>query len=278
MTAGRDLRRYARLFAVEVRHDFFESGVCPRVSLRETAASARRMHNLGLLRRDFEGGMAVFGDGTAAGEAVTLEFALDTTDRAFGQYTDLDGIGAGAVLGFDSAAAAAALPDGAIPLQKGGVVTAADVIEPADGGWEIPSPPPLGLVRIHATVPAGGTGVEAGPRHLIVFRARSRFWKYYVLGREEADPPPSIRDDDEQVEFELTGPALLPGNRRAVTLRSKAPIALRDRPAQRFQLRVKTPVGERVLVKRLAVASPHLLGKETIDGSVVTVSEIYVNL
>jgi len=31
-------------------------------------------------------------------------------------------------------------------------------------------------------------------------------------------------------------------------------------------------------VKRLAVATPQLLGKETIDGREVVVSEIYVNL
>lgn len=279
MTSPPRVQRWSRVFTVEARHEYFANGICPGLVLRETPDTARAMVNLGLVRRDIAGGIAVFSDGTASADARDLEFFLETTDPAFHSYTEIEGLGGDAVLAFDSSRCAGPQPDGTCRLHAAPEASAADRLDPSVSGTAfVPGSRPVALVRIRVASPAQGAGLLAGVRHVIAFRARRRYWKYYVLGQEASEPPPSIRDADAQEEFEPAAPALLAGDRPAVTLRSKAPIALRERPAQRFQLRVRTPAGERVLVKRLAVATPHLLGKETIDGREVVVSEIYVNL
>ncbi len=279
MSSPPRLLRWSRLFTVEVRHEYFANGICPGLVLRETPETSRAMVNLGLVRRDLAGGIAVFSDGSAPQDGFDLDFLLETTDPAFHSYTEIEGLAGAAALAFDSSRCAVPQLDGTCRLHIAPEASAADCMESgaARSGFK-PGVPPVALVRIRATPPAEAASLLSGTRHVIAFRARRRYWKYFVLGQDASDPPPSIRDADMQEEFEPAVPALLAGDRPAVTLRSKAPIALRERPAQRFQLRVRTPAGERVLVKRLAVATPQLLGKETIDGREVVVSEIYVNL
>lgn len=136
--------------------------------------------------------------------------------------------------------------------------------------------PPLGLLALRITAADlrdDGPGLDF---HL-TFRSRRTLWKYVVLGAPSGVAP-TIRDADGNVAFEPAGAAQVPGGREAVTLRSTEPIALRERGTQRFQLRAQTSAGERVLVKRLAVASPRQLGRDTVDGREVAVSEIYINL
>ena len=87
-----------------------------------------------------------------------------------------------------------------------------------------------------------------------------------------------IRDADGQVEFEPAAPTLLPGDTGAMAIRSTVAIALKKHSPRRFQLMEATPHGERVLIGRLAVASPGTLVKETVNGRDIAVAAIQVDL
>jgi hypothetical protein len=66
-------------------------------------------------------------------------------------------------------------------------------------------------------------------------------------------------------------------DRPIVSVQSVQPIALKDRPAGRFQLRQGRDDGERVLIKRLPLASASRFGSETSGSTTNLISEIYVN-
>jgi hypothetical protein len=70
---------------------------------------------------------------------------------------------------------------------------------------------------------------------------------------------------------------VLPDGTRVTVIRSAVPIALAERPRQRFQLRRGTGADARVLVARLPLASPAGLRREIVDGVLSDVSEIFVN-
>lgn len=274
----RALERWSPAFTLEARHAFVGDAPCPAIAFEPVDETSERLANLGLLCRPGLGTLVAFrSDRIATDGPVDLTFRIVTTAAAFANYTRLDGADARTTLWFDTATAAPADAAGDRRLHGDDRVAAADRValdSPALRAVTTPRDrvaPPLGFVCVRMPpAPAQST------TWFIAFDARTTLWKYYVLGA--ADAVPTIRDADGAIEFEPAAPTVLPGNRRAVVLRSKVPIPLRERPTQRFQLRVATPTGDRVLVKRLALASPNLLGKDTVDGREVTVSEIYVNL
>lgn len=275
--SGRTLERWTPAFTLEARHAFFGEAPCPSVAFEPVEETRARLANLGLLCRNGPGTLTAFRSDRAGPDAADLTFRLTTTDAAFANYTRLEGADARTTLWFDTATATPDDSGNGRRLHTAPTASAADRV-----GLDSPSlqgatttrdlaSPPLGFVRVRVT-PSNPSGTT----WIIAFDARTTVWKYYVLGA--SDSVPTIRDADGAIEFEPAAPTVLPGNRRAVVLRSKVPIPLRDRPTQRFQLRVATPAGERVLVKRLALASPNRLGTDTVDGREITVSEIYVNL
>ncbi len=275
--SSRTLERWTHAFTLEARHAFFGEAPCPSVAFEPVEETRTRLANLGLLCRDGPGTLTIFRSDRAGSDgAADLTFRLVATDAAFANYTRLDGADAHSTLWFDTATAAPSDTGTGRRLHVGATVAATDRVAldaPQLLGSTTPrdlAAPPLGFVRVR--VHQG----DPSTTWVIAFDARTTVWKYYVLGASDALP--TIRDADGEIEFEPAAPTVLPGNRRAVVLRSKVPIPLRDRPTQRFQLRVATPAGERVLVRRLALASPTRLGKDTVDGREVTVSEIYVNL
>lgn len=275
--SGRTLERWTPAFTLEARHAFFGDTPCPSVAFEPVEETRARLANLGLLCRDSPGTLTTFSsDRTGSDAAADLTFRLVATDAAFANYTRLDGADARSTLWFDTARAAPSDTGTVHRLHAGATVAATDRVAldtPSLLGSTTPrdlATPPLGFVRVRMN------RGDPSTTWVIAFDARTTVWKYYVLGASDALP--TIRDADGKIEFEPAAPTVLPGNRRAVVLRSKVPIPLRDRPTQRFQLRVATPAGERVLVRRLALASPNRLGKDTVDGREVTVSEIYVNL
>ena len=86
-----------------------------------------------------------------------------------------------------------------------------------------------------------------------------------------------IVDLNNNTEFEDTGKTSLPGNRIALTFRSKDRIPLREEYEFRFQLKEKGPNGGKTIIKRLPVASASQLYREIIDGNEEIVSEIFIN-
>jgi len=174
MSSPPRLLRWSRLFTVEVRHEYFANGICPGLVLRETPETSRAMVNLGLVRRDIAGGIAVFSDGSAPQDGFDLDFLLETTDPAFHSYTEIEGLAGAAALAFDSSRCAVPQPDGTRRLHIAPEASAADCMEPGAAGPGFkPGVPPVALVRIRATPPAEAASLLSGTRHVIAFGARA---------------------------------------------------------------------------------------------------------
>jgi hypothetical protein len=138
---------------------------------------------------------------------------------------------------------------------------------------------PLLLVHLALSNDAGGfPGAEGEPPArvcLVRLAAGASHWKYYLLGAL-AQRELKVADVDGAVGFRRAEGERLASRAAAVFL-SERPIGLRERPAERFQLLENTPFGEKILMKRMPVASPGIRRKAEIDGRAVLVSEIFIN-
>jgi hypothetical protein len=137
--------------------------------------------------------------------------------------------------------------------------------------------PPAFMLRVPApvldTIEAPAATVAT---YRIAFAARMPVWKYCLLGDWSAGP---LRVEDAAQSMEFADPVAetLDNGQTALSIRSLAGIALRERSAQRFQLRSRSGEADRILVKRLPVAGADRFARETIDGVPTLVSEIFVH-
>jgi hypothetical protein len=113
-------------------------------------------------------------------------------------------------------------------------------------------------------------------RWRLALQARATHWKY-LMPADWAAQEPRVVDLAGQIGFEAPRPESLADGYATLAARSRSAIALHQRPHQRFQLQAQRPAADKVLVKRLPVASAGQLHMETIDGVRTLVSEIFVN-
>jgi len=137
---------------------------------------------------------------------------------------------------------------------------------------------PAAPVTTVDTAPATATWAAQalGRRWCLALQARATHWKYLMPADWEAQAP-QVVDLAGQIGFEVPRSESLADGRTALAARSHSPITLHQRPRQRFQLQAQMPAADKVLVKRLPVASAGQLHMETIDGVRTLVSEIFVN-
>lgn len=280
------------LVRLEARCEYFENGACRDLQFVLSPSSIGLARSRNLLVRCMHDSITIYA--TAGGEptrAVGSEETLTLTtkvfagDTDFANYADLDGRSMDRVFRFDSSRAMKGNEGSGYRLHEApwaGTTDLMPVTAPElDGVLDARErlAPPLAVVTLHVN-PREVADAARVPSYYFAFRARRTVWKYYVLGATQKEAALSIRDPDGTVEFVAgTGsPERLGNDRSAVTLLSNSPIALRERPNQRFQLRSNTPDGGKVLVRRLAVPSPRQLAKEIVNGREVAVSEIYINL
>lgn len=146
----------------------------------------------------------------------------------------------------------------------------------------------LGDLMLPMTVPPGPDTratdeLEGTPRHpapgmawTLNIAARSTIWKYWLLG-DWRDRELTLVDLTGQIEFAPPMSEALPDGRVATVIRSRTPIALRERPPHRFQLRDARSSPAKVLVPRMPIARPDGLGREWQSGDTHLVSEIFVS-
>jgi hypothetical protein len=119
-------------------------------------------------------------------------------------------------------------------------------------------------------------GQTVGADYYARFSVRKSFWKYYFVS--DANPANMVVVDlDETVRFATAEPEQWPGNRRALVFISDREIEMQQRYAQRFQLRERSKMGERVLIRRLPNADVHKVTQEIVGSRTVLVSEIFIN-
>ena len=291
---------YLLLFEVAVRHAFYAPEPCAGLRLTPTPASASKVQRLGAVMRPTTEGVAVYIEGQ---RLPTLQALANDTNEPLefyllGRSSDPDFASATAglaqardqVLLFDSAraqhpdaagwrllhpgahaGAESAVPTHLPPLgDTPGTATTppiAGALPPADRRV-----PPAFLLRIRIETP----GTTLGQRWCVMLQSRATHWKY-LIPAEWAAQAPQVVDIDQRIGFEAPRPEALADGRSALVARSRSAIALQRRPRQRFQLLAQQPAADKVLVKRLPVASAGQLHLETIDGVRTLVSEIFVN-
>lgn len=218
-----------------------------------------------------------------------LDLRLWAHDPHFSDCTEPATARQGAILAFDAWSATPDPADGSYRLSAGEHVSEDDFV-PLDSERAASAltprdllVPPVALVRLQLADADGALLVPDpegdGRRYRLDFRARRAYWRYLLLG-ELAGESVTISDLDGDAGFTSGGRETLPGDRRALSFRSTGPIPLRERSDRRFQLRLEAAEGSengRLLIRRLPVATPAGLRRETIDGEAAFVSDIYVN-
>lgn len=134
--------------------------------------------------------------------------------------------------------------------------------------------PPTFVVSIDRADLQASLASQVPARYRLRFASRATVWRYILAGDWGDDL--RVVDVDDVARF---GPPQRDPNadRPIVSVQSVQPIALKDRPAGRFQLRQGRGDGERVLIKRLPLASASRFGSETSGSTTNLISEIYVN-
>lgn len=258
------MQRYRLFAAVDVRHDYFADGSARHLVFQPDADALAFLRRFDMLLRADGRSLTIsvpesqlqgiWSERTDGDEPRMLQFEVHSTDASCAYYT-----------------AAVSTPsqvedDGALPAPlKAAPATAAA---------------PLAIVALPLDT-AGSKDFAAwtstlGASYRLRMHSRSTIWKYLLTG-DWRGRALSIVDQRGEVAFTAPAQERLSNGQYALAVHSTTPIALRERPSQRFQLRDVTDAPERVLISRLPGATPQRLWRETVRGEPTTVSEIFVH-
>jgi hypothetical protein len=154
----------------------------------------------------------------------------------------------------------------------------------ADGVWRLGETSGPGLsarvspVCFRIELPISADLAEAGRSYRLDLASRAIGWKYILLDAWD-DARPMVVDTAGAIRFDDPSPETLADGTQALTIVSQAPIALAERPAQRFQLCARQDDGApgRVLIAALPAAAPGRLGlHRRPPAAPALVTEIYV--
>jgi hypothetical protein len=288
------------LFSVELEHSYFPEGRCRSLQWRASAQTAERLDRSGCLMRPTADGFIVLFDAEradaltmqakAAGEPLRLDFLARATDPYFVNYTDAVMGSAQAALVCDSEAATPDDEDtGRWRLHAHRFAGLGELRELAtdEALQQMLSPTErrvLPHVAVSIEVKPDDVALAAGQqsrRYLVRLKARATVWKYCLFGdwtEGHEGAGLQVVDLAQDCHFDDAVGERLPDGQSMLAVRSVQPIALQERPDRRFQLRRQGGQGsDKVLVKRLPLASPQHLHRETLGGEPTLVSEIYVH-
>ncbi len=281
------MARYLPRLRITVEHAYYTGGLARGLRFEPDADTAAWLHTHDGVWRDTGAGIELAApaphENAAPAAAAVLTWFVRCDDRPFGNVTALLPRNSDSVLRFqlppgtDTAgpseapqtlhAGAHAGPDDAWPTHPPGIL--AGELSTAQK-----TRLPAFLVRVPA--PPLDNPPRAEATYRIAFEARSPVWKYCLLGDWSADPL-RVEDTAQGASFSDPVSETLDNGQAALSIRSRAGIALRERSDHRFQLRSRSAVADRVLVKRLPVAGADHFVREKIDGVPTLVSEIFVH-
>ena len=286
---------YLPLFSIEAQHGFFSDGLCRELHCVPTPKTDMTINQTGLLTRNMMNGVRVFYDrnnldslrahAAEPGEPLSLMFKVFSRDSRFMNYTEPPTYREGAVLYVDSLSAQGGDNAklrlhqeqhlGEADFQSLDSSLFEDVLSRTDRLIR-----PLVVVNIRFSENEASLLGEQSPAtpktYFVSFRAKETIWKYYLLG-EVAKEGLYITDLDNGIEFEMGEAESLSDNRPALTFRSKTLIPLQEKSDYRFQLRERNSGAEKVLIRRLPVASANQISREVIEGVETPVSEMFIN-
>ena len=283
------LARYRPLFDIAVEHRYFADSYCRGLQWRLHDTAAGLLQRTLCAWRATTHGITMYADVSRTGllkdllaettPPFSFGLSIRASDPLFRHYTDGLGSDPAAVFALDSDKGVRE-DDGRIRLHTQDCVSADDRATANTGTPRERSTAPRFDIRLAIDVDAFEEAAispnAAGKHYCLRFAARQTYWQYNVLG----DWPPDelgVIDPAERIGFEAHGTRHLANGRIAHTFRSKTAIPLQEQASQRFQLRVQEQGTERVVVKRLPVASAGQFSIEEHAGAPRWVSEIYVH-
>ena len=275
---------YLPLFDIEVKHQFFTSGMHRTFTVSPTVRTEALAAQLGVSSQQTPNGIRVFyesrrldalqRDADNPETALQLGFKLETPDHLFARYTE-PMCPDGSLFYFDQRCAQVESSERS-RLHRCAQVSGHEV-EPLESPrvdelleQTEQAAPPLGVIRI-ALSPSDGPRTYA-----IRFAARKTFWTYYLLGRFATDGL-YMEDAKGETEFDSLGEVTLPGNRVARAFRTTSMLPLQDRYHNRFQIIDPDAEVDRVLMARMPGAEVRQTYPERRNGRDVAVSEIFIN-
>ena len=290
------MTNYRCLLEIAVRHGYYAGEACEGLRFVPTPATRHLIERAdGLVRVTPHGLVLLAAEDRAAdwlrdgaGQDETLAWSIRSADSAFAECTAHSGRPRQEAMLFDASNATPDTATGYERLHAREVASTADrrlLVAAAEDGLFDPATlreNPCALVRVPLRSLAADAAQPA--RFLIRFAPCAAVWKYCLVG-DWPEPGLHVVDLAQQVDFEPVPARRLADGRASLAFRSTAPIALHQRPEERFQLRSRaTPpvdgAGARagkVLVKRLPAAAPRHFSREVIGGASALVSEIFVH-
>lgn len=286
---------YHPLVSIAVEHMFYSPAPCRGLKFVPTSDTSITINKIGLLTRNTSNGISVFYDEHTTGilqgyvddsdDPLILTFKVFSKNPLFENFTERPIHQKNAILYFDNRGMKTQT-SGKQRLHDEEYVSSIN-FKNMDAPWlenilDIKDRHlrPIFIVRLFMSKYYNNLLDKhlnvISRKYYLKFKSRKTFWKYYMLGLM-AQKNSYIADLNEAIKFEFTGKEILSDNRTALTFRSEKPIPMRDTFSYRFQLKESGARGEKVLIRRLPMASENQINREIIEGKEAVVSEIYIN-
>jgi hypothetical protein len=279
---------YLPLCQLHLRHNYFNSGYLAQAELEPTTATLQKLRNAQLIYKKTRQGAVLLLDSARRDIAaacceppLTLHFLLFSTDSHFGSYTD-PVLQRGQLWYCDSQTAVAEANFLRLHHQS------------TLGGEELLSADDNRLVSIidqrHASLPqlvlalsinaaeVNAINASNSRNYLIKFVSRQTLWRYYLIG-DSFSGALQIRDMNRHnaAIFARQQDVLLANGRKALVFDSIEPLNLAEQSPYRFGLISQDGGSEKILIKRLPVATAGQSGNAVVNGVTRHLAEIYLN-
>ncbi len=312
---------YRLRMEIDVRHGYYADEACPGLRFVPTLSTQALLRRIGAASLATAHGIALMQDEdeinapspTPADPSESLSWLLQAPSSGFSECTASLGRPRQELLVFDAAQAVADGPQGSLRLHALEWASAQELHRWASiGSVDQHAASNASLMtwgRVQVPLSLLCHPIEANPaRFVIRLSPRATVWKYCLIG-DWPEPELHVIALAGEALFEPEASCQLADGRTARVFRSTAPIALREQPGERFQLRsrpspaatvaregladgadrapsevlIDPPAAsrrtrpEKVIVQRLPAAAPRHFSSEVIGGVPTLVSEIFVH-
>ena len=279
---------YLPLCQLHLQHHYFNSGYLAQAALMPSAATVQKLRNAQLVFKVTKQGAMLLLDSARRDIAaaccepsLTLHFLLYSTDSHFGSYTE-PVLQHGQLWYCDSQTAVA--EQHFLRLHQHSTLTAADVISADDNRLRsVVDSQQARLPQLVLTLHINAAEINALNEHnarqyLITFANRQTLWRYYLIG-DSFSGALHIRDLSQHSAelFARQQDVLLANGRKALVFDSTKPLRLAEQSPYRFALISQDGGSEKILIKRLPVATAGQSGNAVVNGVSRHLAEIYLN-
>lgn len=279
---------YLPLCQLHLKHHYFSSGYLAQAALMPSAATVQKLRSAQLVFKATKQGAMLLLDSArrdiaaaCCEPALTLHFLLYSSDSHFGSYTE-PLLQHGQLWYCDSQNAVA--EDNFLRLHQQPALSGAELISADDNRLlSVIDQRQISLPQLVLALRIGAAEVNALNEHnarqyLITFANRQTLWRYYLIG-DSFSGALQIRDLSQHSAelFARQQDVMLANGRKAQVFDSVKPLRLAEQSPYRFALISQDGGSEKILIKRLPVATAGQSGNAVVNGVSRHLAEIYLN-